>query len=243
MRRLLSVIWCLLLLLVTSSLRAQTGYTYPIVRGEHWVNTDYNTTEGTDFWVTFLASGGNQGVDVNNLQVRVFATARQDADVTIHYTDGTFETFHVAAMNRGWKAIDLNKGYVLTDRVTQSKGIHVTSTTPISLYAVSQNPVAGSQDATNVLPTKALEREYVIQTYANDRWSTEFAIVATQYTPQITIDLQMTFDEEQFPGDVGRYSDTTKTIPIGPLYPGDACSVQDKLNILFQAQKSVLLHQ
>lgn len=148
--------------------------------GDSWVNTDYNTTEGTDFWVTFLSSGGNQGQDANNLKIRIFATARQATNVSVFYADGSSDVFTIPAMRRYVKELDLNKSYILLGETVESKGVHVVSNKPISLYAVSQNPVVGSQDGTNVYPTKALGKGYIIQTYGSDKWSTEFALVATE---------------------------------------------------------------
>ena len=166
--------------------------------GSSWYNTDYNTTEGTDFWVTFLSSGGNQGMDVNNLHIRVFATARQKSHITVQYADNSTDTFNVDALQRKVHDLDLNKSYILLGEEVESKGVRIISDKPISLYAVSQNPVVGSQDGTNVYPTKALGRDYIIQTYGSDKWSTEFALVATSDYTTVDLEIHKSYDSIVF---------------------------------------------
>lgn len=134
--------------------------------------------------------------------------------MTIHYADGSSESFNVKAFSRAQHDIDIGKGYVIREKSVESKGIHVTSTAPISLYAVSQNAEAGSQDATNVLPTNALQREYVIQTYGTDGVSTEFALVATQYVPNITVYVNKTHNTNPS-------RNSKDTVLTGPMNPGD----------------------
>ena len=140
--------------------------------GNSWVNTDYNTTEGTDFWLTNMFNGGNTNLDTTDVKLRLFAVARQQATVTIHYLhDDSQETFVVNANSKTVHPINLQKGYVYTENTVLQKGIHITSSSPISIYCVNQNSVVGSQDATCILPTSALGKEYVVQTYSSDAFS------------------------------------------------------------------------
>ena len=162
------------------------------VDGSSWWNTDYNTTEGTDFWVTYMFNYGNTEHDSQNLSLRLFATSRHNCTVTIYYSDNTTETFAINAFNRSIHDIDLSKAYVLKEREVLSKGVHITASKPISLYAVSQNSIAGSQDATNLYPTKMLSGDYIIQTYGSDGVSTEFAVLATAETSGIDIVVRKT---------------------------------------------------
>ena len=64
------------LVLVVSPLRAQNGgYTSSSIVGDRWINTDYNTTEGTDFWLTFMFNYGNTEDDIMagcNLDINTF---------------------------------------------------------------------------------------------------------------------------------------------------------------------------
>ena len=178
----------LLLSLVISPLWADSD-------GSSWWNTDYNTTEGTEFWVTFMFNYGNLENDTQ-LGLRVFATAREKSEVTIHYMDGSTEKFTVKPYSRAIHVIDRGKGYISREKEVQNKGIYITSTKKISLYAVNENPEAGSQDATIILPTSALQKEYVISTYQSDGISTEFAIVSTEDTStDLTINIRRRNEE------------------------------------------------
>ena len=163
-------------------------YSFIWADGVSWVNTDYNTTEGTDFWLTNMFNYGNTSNDNTDLKLRIFVAARQYSQVTITYLqDNSQKTFSVNANSRYIDTLDINKCYVITERQVLEKGLHITSTTPISVYCVSQNSMAGSQDATCVLPSSALGREYVVQTYETDGISTEFTVLATQSTTSVSL--------------------------------------------------------
>ncbi|MBQ0143212.1 MAG: IgGFc-binding protein, partial [Prevotellaceae bacterium] len=176
-RRLLSI---LLFMLISANLWAD---------GASWWNTDYNTTEGTDFWVTFMRNAGKGKHDID-IFLRLFASARQDTKVTIYFNADTLastwnptdsKVFYVKANNQyglsNEEAIPNMMAYI-EDADDKYKGIYIHSDNPISLYAL--NYFKDSYDATLVLPTSALGREYVIQTYKQDRSATEFVIVATE---------------------------------------------------------------
>ena len=184
--------------------------------GNSWVNTDYNTTEGTDFWLTNMFNGGNTNLDTTDVKLRLFAVARQQATVTIHYLqDNSQETFIVNANSKTVHPINLQKGYVFTENMVLQKGIHITSSSPISIYCVNQNSVVGSQDATCILPTSALGKEYVVQTYSSDAFSTEFTLVTTQPTSNVSINVIRR--DETNPA-----LDSTYVINTGPMQPGSA---------------------
>lgn len=51
--------------------------------GSSWWNTDYNTTEGTEFWLTFMSNSGAAEGDEKDMKLFLYATAREDAQVTI----------------------------------------------------------------------------------------------------------------------------------------------------------------
>lgn len=205
MLRRLSYIVCLFLLLVTAPLRAQWSYD-----GSSWWNTDYNSTEGTEFYVTYMLNYGSQQED-QDIHLQLFATARQDANVQVYaFTEyGLQEKIHeftVPAGGRsGHQEIPNEKTY-LRNVGKQYKSIYVTSDTPISLYAY--NYLDGSQDATCVYPVKTnfmantlefantqknnLLKEYVIQTFNTDGVATEFAVIATEDNTELDILLKET---------------------------------------------------
>ena len=176
-----------MLLLVSPMMRAQYYGSTP--EGGGWNNSEYKTTEGTDFWVTYMFNYGNLQQDVN-LKLYLYAVAREQTTFQIHYSDGTTSPLiNVPAGGRSQIfTVDQSKAYITDPDIKMSKGMHVTSGKPISLYALNQNAEAGSYDATNILPTKTLGREYVIQTYTTDGVATEFALLGTKNYTQVEID-------------------------------------------------------
>ena len=156
--------------------------------GGGWDNTQYNTTEGTDFWVTYMFNYGNLQQDVN-LKLYLYAVASEQTTFRVEYADGSWSTpISVPAGGRSQIfTVDQSKAYITDPDTKMYKGMHVVSAKPISLYALNQNAEAGSYDATNVLPTKTLGREYVIQTYSTDGVATEFALLGTKYNTRVYI--------------------------------------------------------
>lgn len=175
------------------------------------------STEGKDFWVTFLQADQNDHSDASDKAITLALTvsAKEECDVT--FTNPiTKETFieHVAA--GGIKEVPFYTGdgsetartrtdgqkarvtcYTIYPDSVDHSAIHVESTGIISLFA--SNRRSKSFDATNVLPTPSLQDEYLIQTIApsdheNKPQGTHFCIIATEdntivdYCP--TVELQ-----------------------------------------------------
>ncbi len=164
------------------------------------------STEGKDFWVTFMqadqrtSDDGDWDGHYNTLKLSLSISAREDCQVIVsnpftNYSD----TFDVQAnvmlpipVYTGspltWDARDAMNGtgkvcYSVNSEQKDTCAIHVTSTKNISLFAT--NYKKATFDATNVLPTASLLNEYVIQTYSpSDHGGTaqgsHFAIVATE---------------------------------------------------------------
>ncbi|MBQ2541652.1 MAG: IgGFc-binding protein, partial [Paludibacteraceae bacterium] len=132
---------------------------------------------------------GNLQQDVN-LKLYLYAVARKKTSFRIQYADGSYSRdIEVPANGRSEIfTVDQSKAYITDPDLVMSKGMHILSNDPISLYALNQNAEAGSYDATNVLPTKTLGREYVIQTYSTDGVATEFSILGTQNYTYVTIE-------------------------------------------------------
>lgn len=177
--------------------------------GSSWWNADYVTTEGTEFWVTFMRNRGSDENDTD-LELYLFATSRSNATVTISNPNTSYkDTFTVKAGQRSTRIkIDNLQAYIATPAQPENKGLKVTSDYPISLYAI--NYVQGSQDATYLYPTKGYSnndsihsftgfsnKQYVIQTFNTDETATEFAIVATEDNTKVDITLK----ESIFSGD------------------------------------------
>ena len=160
--------------------------------GDHWQNTKYNTTEGTEFWVTFMRNYGSSTGDNNDMSLYLYATSREDAVVTITNPNvqGSPIILNVRAGQQDSCLVPNSWAYIELDRTVGNYGVKVTSDKPISLYATNQHS-SGKYDATNILPLNALLGEYVVQTYRVDNASTEFAIVATT-DQEVTIHVKKT---------------------------------------------------
>ena len=144
-------------------------------------NTDNQTTEGTDFWVTFLRA------DADNPTVLSLAiSAKEAAEVTISNPHTGFtKTLSVPANTTVMDTLSKTDAYSSVTGEATNTAIQVTSTTSISLFA--SNYRVKSTEAANILPTAALLDEYVISTYpASDHddddkpQGTHFAIVAAE---------------------------------------------------------------
>lgn len=151
------------------------------------------STEGKDFWVTFLQAdqlqslkNGNPNGDwpddkrYNTLVLSLSISSRVNCKVTITnpYTDYS-ETVDVTANQM--KLVDIYKGhpvcenaravmatsgkicYAVNSEQVDTCALHITATANISLFAT--NYKKATFDATNVIPTPSLLDEYVIQTY------------------------------------------------------------------------------
>ena len=205
---------------------------------------DGQSTEGKDFWVTFMQADQDPN---NDLILSLSISSREDCQVTIAnpYT-GYSEDVNVTANQM--KLVELYEGNVLvnnarTAMATSKKvcyavyseqvdtcALHVTSTANISLFAT--NYKRATFDATNVLPTASLLDEYVIQTYTpsdhggvNDTQGSHFAIIASEdntivdYCP--TVETMLIADAKSkyaFSGGVGM---TDEEIALANWQPGD----------------------
>ena len=161
------------------------------------------STEGKDFWVTFMRADQNDHSDATDKAVTLALTvsAKEECDVTFtnpitgetlseHLTTGAIKEVPFYTGDAGENArtrTDAQKALVTCytyypDSVDQS-AIHVESTAAISLFA--SNRRSKSFDATNVLPTASLLDEYLIQSvppsdHQNSPQGTHFCIIATE---------------------------------------------------------------
>ena len=138
------------------------------------------STQGKDFWLTFLNNYGNV------------------SDLKLIVTGQRMCTGRVSNPNTGWTTtFNVSPGVVTNVSIpaaqaytsyagTHARGLHVTTTDTVSLYASNYYPA--SFDVTNILPTSALRDEYIVQTYFNLGAPSEFIIVATQDNTLIDIE-------------------------------------------------------
>ena len=175
----------------------------PAVRTQADTVVEGQSTEGKDFWVTFMQADQDAN---HELKLQLSISSREDCQVTISnpFTSYT-ETVDVVAGEM--KLVTLYSGNVIagtarTNMETSGKvcyavnsekvdtcALHVTATANISLFAT--NYKQATFDATNVLPTASLLDEYIIQTYTpsdhgnseTDKSKTQgshFAIIAAE---------------------------------------------------------------
>ena len=150
------------------------------------------STEGRDFWVTFLrADEPSGGPETLTLTI----SAREACDITITNPNSTYTTTFSVGANSNTKistseAPDGATSFSESDCYSKDSeqnskftALHVTSTKDISLFAGNYRDK--SFDAANILPTSALLDDYLIQTYppsahADQPQGSHFAIVATE---------------------------------------------------------------
>ena len=183
-KQLLNILFCGLLLVPFETVWAQST----VDAGQ--------TTEGKDFWVTFLKTDSYDSAD-KSIELSLSISAQEACDVTIENTYSGFkktislaagelkeEILYKGTAKSGASTKDTVKCYSMHSEVVDTTAIHITSTANISLFA--SNWKTKSFDATNVLPTQSLLDEYYIQSYppsahgGDTQQGTHFAIVAAE---------------------------------------------------------------
>ena len=137
------------------------------------------STEGREFWLTFMRN-------IRPCELSLFVSARQNATVTVENPNTHWSTsFAVIPGQTATCTIPREQGYIASDGQGEAKGIRVTSTADISLFA--SNYADYTYDATLILPITALGNKYIVQTWEDNEETAEMAIVAiTSTTVTIT---------------------------------------------------------
>ncbi len=145
---------------------------------------------GVDFWLAFPR---NYAPDPTNpVKPSVCALGNPGAQVTVEIAGLNF-TKTVAIPASGSVTIDLPKAadLGLANDIIESKGVHITSTSPIVVHGLSK--VQYSSDGFLGIQTEALGNEYVVQSYSNvytdvpELNGSQFALVATENDTTVTI--------------------------------------------------------
>jgi len=181
------------------------------------------STEGKDFWVTFLRAGYKDGssgqvVDTGDpTKLTLTISARKQCIVTIENTStGLSQRLNVSPGNTSVPMIGNKTAcYSYQSEQVTNTALHVTSTEDISLFAGNYRDK--SFDAANIYPTTALLDDYIVQTYppsahADQPQGTHFAIVATE--DNTIVDYTLT--AKTVGGNTG--SQTTPTLNKGQVY-------------------------
>ena len=145
-------------------------------------------SSGKDFYLTLpdhicvsSPSLCNSGTTVTNKLI-IASSSAATGNITFN---GITTSFSVAAGSE--TAVTLDPAVVLTANETvEPKGIHVTSSVPVSVHVVSEN--ATSADGYLALPVSGLGADYFVMSYGSTRYTgSEFAVVATQNNTLVTI--------------------------------------------------------
>lgn len=188
------------------------------------------STEGKDFWVTFLQWNQDAKSEAKReRELKLTISAVNECDVKIvNPTTGFSRDVHVPANSSVEEVVSKGDGnennekscYIMTDEEALYRALHVTSTENISLFA--GNYLDKSFDAANVLPTAALLDDYLIQTYPpsdheNKPNGSHFAIVAVE-NGETTVDLNLTAKSQK--GNIGTQTITLKQGQVWYVWTG-----------------------
>lgn len=160
------------------------------------------STEGRDFWVTFLQA------QQNPTELILTISAKNACSVTVENPNNNYTTTFTVRANSSTvistntapqtatprRQLRIQDCYSTTNEQATYTALHVTATEDISLFA--GNYITKTFDATNVLPTAALLDDYVVQTYPpsdhdGDGASrgSHFAIVAVEDNTEVEYSL------------------------------------------------------
>ena len=180
------------------------------------------STEGRDFWVTFLQGNRNTS-DKTTLTLTISALEACSVKIENPSANYTYTTY--VGDNSSTDVTTDDRLIMANCYSTQSEqatytALHVTATKDISLFA--GNYRKASFDATNVLPTVALLDDYLIQTYpASDHedkpQGSHFAIIAVE-DGETVVDYNLTTATES--GRTGAQSVTLKKGQVWYVWTG-----------------------
>lgn len=158
-----------------------------------FAQTQTPTTQGTEFWVSFMRNGYRMTSSSDKLTL--FASAKEACTVTVENPNTHWKrNFTVAAAGVASFNIPDDQGYNDQQGGTADKGLLVTADDTISLFFA--NETTNSYDASNVLPLQALGYEYMVQSYKSlgEQGSihmyenrASFLIIATEDDTQVQI--------------------------------------------------------
>lgn len=185
-----------------------------ILLADRWENTNYNTTEGSEFYITTMKNGGLTEKDSAQFKLYLYATSRTNTYIRV--TNGAKYDKILPVSAGGQVGLNIPINYVYSDisganvdegydhpefmlSIPQNKSIYIhtcnslgvlDTTAKVSVYITNYHPKEGFE-ATNVLPVRALEREYMVQTYHEDVNASEFAVVATENSQSFEVKLRL----------------------------------------------------
>ena len=140
------------------------------------------TTLGTDFWVTFMKAR-----DTGNEPVLTLIISGKNCTGRVENPNtGWYEDFSVTEGEITNIQIPLDQAYTTALGAPTSKGLHITTTDTIAVFA--SNYQSAIFDISNVYPTAALMDEYLVQTYRGAYGlCCEFVVVATEDNTKVRV--------------------------------------------------------
>ena len=151
-----------------------------------------STTEGTEFWLTYLNNAKWDPTDEQNkgkmFELQVVVTARQNTQVKIELRGVVIGTLNVqAGQSTEYSVTNRQKDIYLLKSQNSSlyQGLRVYTddkNTPFTCYTYCRAGDSGAsmRDMAMVYPKDLLNKEYFIQTYPEDDYSTELAFIVTE---------------------------------------------------------------
>ena len=156
----------------------------------------HRSTEGTDFWFGFMENRIYRD-EFHTIQITVASSEAIDFKITVGNpaTPSYNQSFSVSANNTRTVEIPWQIAETIGSENKQNKGIHLTSDSPVSVYAVNWDP--NSTDITVIYPVETLGNEYFAMCYephidpnnplsGNGR-NSEFLVVATENQTTVKI--------------------------------------------------------
>lgn len=173
---------------------------------------NFNTTEGNDFWLTFMNNATFDPTHPDNkkikFEMKVGVSAREAMEINIAIDDNIVKTLNLAAGETQIFELDRDTYaqyvYLLSSEKDGYKGVHVYASQKdkdkyFSCFSYNRHgdPAGSLRDASLILPTRSLGKEYYIQTNSEDFYSSQFAIVATENGTNVRINPTIeTFNEK-----------------------------------------------
>lgn len=187
------------------------------------------STEGRDFWVTFLRADSEDSDD-KSITLSLAFSSREDCSVTVENpakpnSQRTYnvragqvltDTYYSGTAKNYNRQNAANDCYSFQSETAEYTSLHITATKDISVFASNHKPA--SFDATNVLPSSACLDEYYVQTYppsvhSDNSQGSHFAVIAVD--DNVTVDIQLTAKTKN---NVQPDSTITTTLQRGQVY-------------------------
>jgi gliding motility-associated-like protein len=143
------------------------------------------STVGTDFWLGFMNNHANNSTNPN-VKLLISGATATTGTVSIPL-QGWSTTFSIIPNTTTTVIIPKELAVHFSNDVVDTRGIHVESIDPVSLFA--EHNSLWSTDGTNIFPVSSLGRDYIVNAYSgvNNDEGSEFLIVSTADGTQIEI--------------------------------------------------------